>query len=294
VVFLYRTIHMLAPGETNTIRFAVPETAVGFTIDDISVTAGTLSNFQRLNTTIFSSQDDVYSVVYTPPAASSGTATMRVAAGTFTDEAGNANLASMALTLEYNTVPRVPVVDATGTQTLVSGGDGLVIDAAGTATPIPVVEDNGTAALSDGETKMEITLNERVKLNQGRVEAPPRETVSVSGSGFQPDTDVEVWVFSEPILLGAAVVDESGNFSATLDLPASLPVGNHTVQAEGTTIRGTAKALAVGLTIEQLPADSPQLPVTGHTSDVATWSLLLIAFGALTALRLRRPLEQHP
>jgi hypothetical protein len=176
----------------------------------------------------------------------------------------------------------------------VSGGAGLVIDETGAATPIPVVEDNGTAALSDGEITLVVTLNERVKLNQGRVETPPRETVSISGSGFQPDTGVEVWVFSDPVLLGTALVDESGHFAATLDLPASLPVGNHTVQAEGTTIRGTAKALAVGLTIEQLPADSPQLPVTGHTSDVATWSLLLIAFGALTALRLRRQHEQHP
>ena len=41
-------------------------------------------------------------------------------------------------------------------------------------------------------------------------------------------------------------------------------------------------------------SEPPQLPVTGHTSDLANWSLLLIACGALTALRLRRPHEQRP
>jgi hypothetical protein len=35
------------------------------------------------------------------------------------------------------------------------------------------------------------------------------------------------------------------------------------------------------------------LPVTGRNSDLATWSLLLNAVGALTVIRLRRPQQQH-
>jgi uncharacterized repeat protein (TIGR02543 family) len=40
-------------------------------------------------------------------------------------------------------------------------------------------------------------------------------------------------------------------------------------------------------------SEPPQLPVTGRTSDLANWALLLVTFGALTALRLRRPQQQH-
>ena len=250
VVFLYRRINSLAPGETNTITFVVPEAAQGFTVDDITVSAGTLSDFRSLDTTFFSEQDDVYAVTYTPPSSTSGTATVQVGAGVFTDLAGNPNLASAPLTLEYNTVPRAPVVDETGVQTNVTGGAGLVIDADGAATAIPVVEVDRKATLTGGDSTMAIALTERVRLAEGRIEAPPRESVDVSGTGFQPDTDVEVWVFSEPTLLGTVLVDENGEFEVTLDLPATLPVGDHTVQAEGITRNGDVKALAVGLTIE--------------------------------------------
>ena len=255
VVFLYRNIHMLAPGETNTVMFVLLEQVTGFTISDITVTAGTLSNFQTLDraaidNSFTSPYEVVYSVTYTPPASSSGSATMSVAAGRFTDLAGNANLPSLPLTLWYNTVPRAPVTDSSGDQTRVSSGAGLVIEDDGVATAIPVVEADSKATLTDGVSSMAITLNERVRLNTGRVEAPPREVVEVSGSGFEPDTDVEVWVFSEPTLLGTVLVDEDGNFSAELDLPATLPVGDHTVQAEGRARGGVTKALAVGLTIE--------------------------------------------
>lgn len=41
-----------------------------------------------------------------------------------------------------------------------------------------------------------------------------------------------------------------------------------------------------------VPQPSP-LPVTGRKNDLVTWSLLLIAVGALTVIRLRRPQQQH-
>ena len=50
---------------------------------------------------------------------------------------------------------------------------------------------------------------------------------------------------------------------------------------------------AVPQTSPAIPQPSP-LPNTGRNSDLATWSLLLVTFGALTALRLRRPQQQHP
>jgi hypothetical protein len=35
----------------------------------------------------------------------------------------------------------------------------------------------------------------------------------ISGSGFMPSTRADVWLFSEPTLLGTVEVDERGNFS---------------------------------------------------------------------------------
>jgi outer membrane protein OmpA-like peptidoglycan-associated protein len=54
-----------------------------------------------------------------------------------------------------------------------------------------------------------------------------------SGSGFKPNSDVHVYIFSTPILLGILRTDANGNFVGDLPLPAGLSAGDHTVQVDG-------------------------------------------------------------
>lgn len=79
-----------------TINFVSNKFTSNFTSGDISVFPGSFSNF--------SGSGVVYSITYNPPSNSSGSATISVPAGAYTDGAGNPNLAA-SLTISYNTVP---------------------------------------------------------------------------------------------------------------------------------------------------------------------------------------------
>lgn len=90
----------LGPSQTATLTFQTNTDAVGFTQSDISVTAGSITNFSGSGTS--------YTATYTPPANSSGTATISVAAGTWQNNLGGNSAASNDLSISYNT--QVPTV----------------------------------------------------------------------------------------------------------------------------------------------------------------------------------------
>jgi hypothetical protein len=76
--------------------------AFGFTQSDISVSAGSISNFSG------GDGSTSFTATYTPPANSSGTATISVPAGAFLNNLGGSSVASNNLQISYTTV--VPTV----------------------------------------------------------------------------------------------------------------------------------------------------------------------------------------
>lgn len=83
-------------GETSSITFTISESTTNFSSSDVSVSTGSLTGFSGSGTT--------YTATYTPPASSTGSATISVAANTFTDAAGNSNIVSNTLSISYDTV----------------------------------------------------------------------------------------------------------------------------------------------------------------------------------------------
>ena len=98
-------------GETTTINIELSESSSNFTVDDISVTGGALSNFTGSGTS--------YSALFTPGALD-GNATFNIAANTFTNLAGNDNAAASELTVAVDTI--APVV--TNSNISITGGSG--------------------------------------------------------------------------------------------------------------------------------------------------------------------------
>ena len=92
---------------------------------------------------------------------------------------------------------------------------------------------------------------------QGRLVVEDGGYVAVSGTGFAPGTDVDVWLFSLPVLLGTATVGADGGFAARFALPDSVPVGEHTVQLNGTAADGTLLTVAAGLVVQATPTAAP-------------------------------------
>ncbi|MBE3668648.1 hypothetical protein BOO25_06735, partial [Vibrio navarrensis] len=85
----------LKVGETATLTFTLSESSSDFTADDITVTGGSLSGFTGSGTS--------YTATFTPTANTTSTATINVAANTFTDAAGNHNTAATQVTIGIDT-----------------------------------------------------------------------------------------------------------------------------------------------------------------------------------------------
>jgi hypothetical protein len=108
------------------------------------------------------------------------------------------------------------------------------------------------------------------------------KTITVSGSGFLPDSDVTVVLHSDPVVLGVAHTDANGNFTATFALPAGVPAGEHTLIFTGLDAFGNPVTVEQTVTLAgtgppSVPASIGMLPVTG----METLYLTLLAAGLL-------------
>ncbi|MFM8494984.1 MAG: Ig-like domain-containing protein [Planctomycetia bacterium] len=103
----------LRSGQTATITFTLSEPATNFAADDVTTTGGLLSGFTGSGTS--------YTATFTPTANSTASGTISVAAGRFTDSAGNDNVAgALSPAIVIDTVaPTVTI--ASSTPTLRSG-----------------------------------------------------------------------------------------------------------------------------------------------------------------------------
>lgn len=96
-----------------------------------------------------------------------------------------------------------------------------------------------------------------------------------SGSGFQPGTRVDMWLFSEPTLLGSVTVGDDGEFVGEFFLdPRFATVGEHTLQLQGVGTDGFVKAVNMGVSVDD---------AVGATSTGAN-TLLWWALGVFLAI----------
>jgi hypothetical protein len=88
-----------------------------------------------------------------------------------------------------------------------------------------------------------------VEDTSARVVIEKGNTVTTSGTGFKPLSQVDVYVYSTPTWLGAVMTDEFGNFTTTLPMPNSLPEGDHTFQAQGQTPESIQRTASIPITL---------------------------------------------
>lgn len=94
----------------------------------------------------------------------------------------------------------------------------------------------------------------------------------VSGQGFMPGTRADVWLFSDPTLLGTVDIDENGEFNGTVNIDGNVvTVGEHTLQLQGVGKDGFVRAANLGVTVAD---EAPTL--TEQTSGSFLWWLWLL------------------
>lgn len=105
------------------------------------------------------------------------------------------------------------------------------------------------------------------------------ETATVSGFGFMPGTRADVWLFSDPTLLGTVEIDENGAFNGTVSIEGQvIAVGEHTLQLQGVGEDGYVRAANLGVLVND--AKSPAS--TDEAAGGLLWWLLAL-FAILTA-----------
>jgi hypothetical protein len=73
---------------------------------------------------------------------------------------------------------------------------------------------------------------------------------TVSGDGFMPGTRADVWLFSDPTLLGTVEIDENGEFSGVVNIDGTaVAAGEHTLQLQGVGADGYVRAANLGVSV---------------------------------------------
>jgi uncharacterized protein with beta-barrel porin domain len=101
--------------------------------------------------------------------------------------------------------------------------------------------------------------------SEGNLRVTGGDTISVEGTGFAANQDVEVWMFSSPQLLATVKADSNGKVVKNIKLSTMLQEGNHRFVVDGTSAAGTDALVALGV-------------IVGYeSSGLSTTSKLLIA-----------------
>ncbi|MER7274684.1 hypothetical protein ABT369_09525 [Dactylosporangium sp. NPDC000244] len=114
----------------------------------------------------------------------------------------------------------------------------------------------------------------------------PGQTITITGSGYKPNTTITVAIYSTPVTVGTVTTDGTGAFSATVTVPAGLAPGSHTLVAAGLAPDNTVRYLTAAVTVVPTAVATGPLPVTGAavTGLAQLGSIAVIIGVLLTAL----------
>lgn len=111
---------------------------------------------------------------------------------------------------------------------------------------------------------------------------------TISGSGWQPGSTIELMIASTPQSLGTATVASDGTFSAAVSIPC-LEAGTHTITASGKAADGSARSVTTSVTVSACGATSGVLPHTGgNTSSLLTIVAVALLVGAALVIATSR------
>jgi hypothetical protein len=171
------------------------------------------------------------------------------------DENGNQVVVDMVINISQG-APQPERIRLTNDLPAMDAGQ-LLATSAGVAeaVAIEVRPERGEVAVVSGSWQFLLTVSANTGTVASRgggalVEVAQSGVATVSGSGFQPETRVDMWLFSEPTLLGSVVVAADGTFTTEFSLDARFAtLGAHTLQLQGVGVDGFVKAANLGVSV---------------------------------------------
>ena len=122
--------------------------------------------------------------------------------------------------------------------------------------------------------------------SDGNMRVVGDDIVAIDGSGFAPNSEIEVWMFSTPLMLTKISSDSSGRVTENVTLPVVLEEGDHRFVLNGESASGDDALVGLGLIVGY---EGEGLSTTGKFL-IALPIALAILVGLLipTAIRRRR------
>ena len=144
------------------------------------------------------------------------------------------------------------------------GTSALVIN--GVPAPVTLRPNAGRTAVQVSGSDFSMTLEGRGAAGQplgltaeGALVLENDRFATTSGSGFLSESRVRLYLFSTPRYVGEVLTNPDGTFSGTVQLPADVPPGLHTLQASGYTVDGQIRSLSLGVLVRDAGTQQTQL-----------------------------------
>jgi hypothetical protein len=157
----------------------------------------------------------------------------------------------------------------------------------GNEVAVTVVREGNSFVLTGQGFSMSLTgrdtdRNDVVLDDDGNIVLQRGGFARVTGDGFKPNSEVKVFLFSDPIELGTITTNANGAFDAEVEIPRDIVVGGHTLQANGLTAAGKIRSLSIGIVV---PAELPPTGSSLNLVSLLSSALLLAGFMTLAVRR---------
>jgi hypothetical protein len=83
----------------------------------------------------------------------------------------------------------------------------------------------------------------------GNIRLDKGDAIKVAVTGFVPGSQVEIRLYSEPILLGMGAVNDEGTVTQAYQIPETVPAGSHRVVLAGKNYSGDKVVFTVGIVL---------------------------------------------
>ena len=185
-------------------------------------------------------------------------------------------IAPPSTTVPRPSVPAAPVV--VPTEPVLPGvANSRRSDGAGVEARVEIqVVDNVSTITIRNDDGSEITVTHQPTLIRTNFSVYQGSSLVISGDGYQPATDLSVWMNSTPTYLGTTTTTSEGTFEFTVMVPADFEIGDHALQVEGTVLDDVVQSTFLGLLV--LERQGFRLPDTGG-DPVTPLALALIGTG---------------
>lgn len=177
-----------------------------------------------------------------PSRSTSGTSPITQVSGTTIPIATTTS--TPAPTTTTTTLPLVDVPD------VADGGGALLVN--GQRIEATITRENNQLVIAAGVLRARISAVQReggrAPLDsQGRIRMDQGDSIEIEVTGFGSESQVEVRMYSDPVLLGRSTVSALGNLMASYEVPESVDDGRHTVVLLGESQQGEELTFALAV-----------------------------------------------